>query len=524
MSVQAKTRIGKKEYIPSHIYEINKYLTEYIYSIRKNFTLEYSYHDEDDNTTKVFSEEIKFIVRKGPGYETNAPKLVSRHWANIHISEDKRTETDYTMIEFMSPELLYASYSEILEVNFNVSNEMVFAYNFFTCGDLGGPLKIVKSVDPNQVQDVGVFNLVATLSIQAPDYDPNKKYKLNDMVSYSGFNWTQIFDGILVGDEPAIGSLHWHSIGPITDTQEIVYYNYHVDPVVNDLTDIKDIDWDDFLLKSPDLQARLCALRDTPVDYTRQEGVTDFSIFDKFLKDSSLFNNLSTEKCTSFIKDYCINWVKTKNDKYRRPCSCLTEIATEIGTVYFDNDKYDEEGLYYALKEIKPDIPVKCVSSYCRKGGYYNNSTEKCPNMCEPTDELCEVEYPSYPYPNKTVVKGQCCIKTYIDQTKSPRQHKILFSEDQIVFVPSPEEIAEAHTKQDDLIAQEKKNQDAEDEKNKKIKDAEDEKNKSIVNNFLNIQRNISSQKFTLIISIIIIFMFFLGSVFLLYKIINKKK
>ena len=514
-------RIGKKEYIPSNIYEINKYLTEYIYTRRKNFTLEYSYYDEDANTTKSFSEEIKFIVRRGPGYETNAPKLVSRSWKTEEISKDKTTENTYNMIEFMSPELLYPSYSEILEVNFNVSGDMEFAYDFFTCGDLGGPLKIVKSTDPTQVQDVGVFNLVATLSIHAPDYDPTKKYKLNDMVSYSGFNWTQIFDGILVGDEPAIGSLHWHSIGPITDTQEMVYYNYHVDPVVNDLTDIKDIDWDDFLLKSPDLQARLCALRDTPVDYTKK-GVTDFSIFDKFLKDSSLFNNLSTEKCTSFIKDYCIKWTQNREDKYRRPCACLTETATERGTVYFDND--DEEGLYYALKEINPDIPVKCVSSYCRKGGYYNNSTEKCPNMCATTDEFCEVSYPSYPYPNKTVVKGQCCMQSYKDKLNFDQSKKILFSEDQIVFVPSPEEIASADAKQDDLIAQEKKNKDAEDEKNKKIKDAEDEKNKSIVNNFLNIQRNISSQKFTLIMSIIIVFMFFLGSVFLLYKIINKKK
>lgn len=418
--------VGKKEYVPSHMYEINKYLTDYIYNIGKNFNLAYSITDDGSSTS--FNEQIMFTVRKGPGYESNAPKLVSRYIPSCYGDD---CTTGENLVEFMSPVLPYASYSEILPITISGIKDMKIDYDFYTCGDLGGKLKLEK---PDNA-DVGIFNLIFT-PINADR---------------------------------------------VTTYPPITYYNYHVDPIVNDLTDIQDFDLNDFLNKSPDLKARLCALKNAPIPEQNDPHRTGLSIFDQFLKDSALFNLVSTTDCDDFINNtYCATG--TDDIKYRRTCSCLKKYP------YFkDNDK--EEKLYNFLIKTNPDIPVKCISTYCRNGGYYNTNTEKCPNVCT-TGVSCDITTDGT---SSEVITVQC-------------------SDEQILILPSPAEKAAADKKQADLLAQEKKN-----------KDAEDEKNNTIVNNFLNLQRNISSQKFNLIMSIIIIFAFFLGSVFLLYKIIKRK-
>lgn len=497
--------IAIKEYVPSHLYEINKYLTDYIYNTGNNFTIKYSYNGDvvdgiASSTVTTVTEKIRFTIRKGPGYESNAPKLVSREYGTNKI------------LEFMSPTLLLASYSEILEMNINGPKDMELAYTFFTCGDLGGTLKLVK---PDEEVDVGIFNLVATLSIQAPTYSDTVNYYVNDLVNFSTLIWKNILPSH--GKAPNVGSPYWEVVTNTSDTETFTYYNYHVDPVINDLTDIQGIDWNDFLDNSPDLEARLCALH-----VIRSDSSNILSIFDQSLKDSSLFNDVSST-CDTFIKDiYCkTQGAQNHQPKYNRACSCLTKNATGVNAVHFEDE--DEEYLYYSLKKSHNDIPVKCVNSYCRRGGYYNNEEPTCPNVCpNGNTELCERKNP-----DKTVTKGPCCdvqYKTLRGGTQITKQKKVISLPDKIIFVPSPEEQAEEDKKQAELEQENKKNQDAEDEKNKKNQAAEDEKNKNIVNNFLNIQRNINSQKFTLIMSIVIIFMFFLGSVFLLYKIINKKK
>jgi hypothetical protein len=420
--------IAKKEYVPSNMYEINKYLMDYIYNTGTELSVVYTSYNYVINKPVLINQPVTVRIKKGPGYNLNAPIVVSRLALSEPVTGPPPWVRDMKKgLQFMTPTLPYSSYSEIINITVNGKNDINVGDNdqfFFTCGDLSGTLKLSKPDDAG----IGIFDLIFTPTNQQP----------------------------------------------------ITYYSYHVDPIVNSLDDIPSLDLQDFLSNSPDLHARLCALRNIPESQSKDPKVSGISIFDKFLIDSSLYK-LTLNGCDDFITTYCGSTGAKKDEpKYKRPCSCISTTRPII-----DNQTEQKLYDYFVGKGVK--MPVKCISSYCRDGGYYNNETTTCP-------DVCGSEY------------NNGSIKLADDLTV-----QIKCEADKITIVPSAEEQKAEDEKKAALEAQDKIKQD---EQNKK--------NQTIVNNYLNLQKNINFKKFIMITSIILFIVLSICFIFVLYKIIKK--
>jgi hypothetical protein len=416
--------IAEKEYVPSNMYEINKYLIDYMYNTGTKLSVTYDTYTYVTKKTNTIIKPITVRVRKGPGYNLNAPILISRFALSEPVTGPPPwVREEKNGLQFMTDTLPYSTYSEIINITVNGKNDISFDELFFTCGDLFGKLKLSKPDDAG----LGIFDLI---------------FQPDDL-----------------------------SVSPIT------YYSYHVDPIVSSLDDIQILDINDFLLNSPDLNARFCALKNIPESLNKDPKISGISIFDQFLIDSSLYK-LSASDCDTFMKTYCESTGANKDEpKYKRPCSCIRPIIDDLT----EQKLYD----YFVGKGVK--LPGKCISSYCRDGGYYNNDTTTCP-------DVCGSEY------------NNGSIKLSDDLTV-----QIKCEADKITIVPSAEDQKKADEKKAELEAQEKLK---EEEQNKK--------NQTIVNNYLNLQKNINFKKFIMISSVILFIILSIYFIFKLYKIIKK--
>lgn len=279
--------VSQKEYVPAKMYELNKYLIDYIYL----------------TGTTVFGNSITVTVKKGPGYETNAPSLVLRNGG----------------LKLMSPNKTFDKYTRAINININGEKNLQFKEPMYLCGDTTATVTLQK---PEKNPKAGLFNLQLDI--------------------------------------------------PSTDS--IIYHNYHIDLVMNNWDSYTSFDKHDFIVKSPELLAKLCVLQNAPPD----SEDNPMSIFNKFLIESPLANLITTEDCTQiFNDDTCGPLNISNNPSFKRLCSCKKNNPDDIDEKHFLNEKRLNQALF---QKYGDSIPVYCYNPFCRDGGYFKK--EICPNIC----------------------------------------------------------------------------------------------------------------------------------------------
>ena len=123
---------GAQEYVPSNMFDINRYFMDYIW-----------------NTGKPIGP-LNVYVTKGPDYDENSPQLV---------------KVDEQLV-FMSPNLPFVSYTRTVMLEINGIKDITFKEDLFLCGTStkGGKLKLgkPKTVTGDPLNIPGIFDLIAT--------------------------------------------------------------------------------------------------------------------------------------------------------------------------------------------------------------------------------------------------------------------------------------------------------------------------------------------------------------------------